>query len=115
MSLCDFCGSPDVRWTYPARDFAVREQGIAITEGPTLITTQPFDLTQVSDGGWDACPACSALIERSDRERLARRCAKRIVRDHPGLGLSLHQATADARAIHDDFWSHREGQRVPAS
>lgn len=113
--VCDFCGSPDVRWTYPARDFAVHEQGLVITEAPTEITTKPFELTQISDGYWDACPACSALIERSDRTRLARRCGRRIVRDHPGSGISFKEATEGARSIQDDFWAHREGPRRPAT
>ena len=112
--VCDFCSAPDVQWSYPARDFIVREEGLVVGIGESELTAKEFILDQGSHGGWAACPACSALVERGDRERLARRSAKRLIRTHPELGLSLRQVLPDVRRRHDDFWANREGPRVSA-
>lgn len=95
--VCDFCGTPNVRWIYPTRDFSsdIVEDGAALT----------FN----SSGGWAACPTCHGLIERGERDSLARRSAD-LYQDqtdvpYPALLASL-------RALHDDFWANREGSPV---
>lgn len=101
---CDFCSSPDVQWSYPARDHVShlgREYGLDFQLGST--------------GGWTACPACHALIERGDRRRLATRSLRRLIRKEPGVAAHKAEMLAALRQIHDDFWQNREGPpaRVP--
>lgn len=81
--ICDFCASPDVRWSYPARDFDV----------PEAYST--------SVGPWAACPICHALIARGDRRALLRRSA-----DTGGIGL---RGVKVLQRIHHGFFTHREG------
>lgn len=89
--ICDFCGSPDPKWSFPARDFHLGAD-------------------RVSADGWAACPACHALVLRGDRDKLAMRSAKRIARAHR---LPLHGIPAQVRAMQDDFWANRLGDPVP--
>lgn len=51
---CDFCSSLEPAWVYPAGNFDVAE------------------LQWGSSGGWTACEACAALIEKGDHDRLVR-------------------------------------------
>ena len=104
-AICDFCSSPDVRWAFPARDFSTVIAGVSAKEVRTASLN--------SAGGWAACPACHALILRGDRDRLARRSAKRLIRQHPEM--SMRMVLAACRRIHDDFWSQREGAPIPTT
>lgn len=91
--ICDFCSSPDVRWRYPARDFV-----ISALEGAG------------SEGGWAACPACHALIERGLRDKLTERSARRFARKH---GIPVKAVKPQLRKLHDQFWANREGPPIP--
>jgi hypothetical protein len=53
--ICDFCGSPQVKWRYPTR--------------------MP-DANYVSPAGWEACDKCSELIEEGNYPALALRNPK---------------------------------------
>lgn len=97
MAECDFCGSPDVQWAYPARDFV-------------MLTAPEIPKDWGSKGAWAACPACHALIQRGLRDKLATRCAKRMARRH---GTSVRSVLSDVRRLQDAFWSSREGAPTP--
>jgi hypothetical protein len=106
---CDFCSSPDVRWAYPARDFVVDAETVARNVGaPELAGLIP---DWGSRGGWAACPACHALVQRGDRDRLAIRSAKRMRRVY--ASLSMREALTAVRRVQDDFWANREGAPEP--
>jgi len=115
--ICDFCSVPDVHWTYPCRDHQGSETAEALTVGSDgKVSFEKMVIDGYSSGGWACCNACHALIERGDRERLATRSAKRLIRklkaDQPWLVWSLSDATAHVRRIHDRFWANREGAAV---
>lgn len=92
--VCDFCSSPDVQWAYPAEDFVV--------SGSILPAN-----TAGSAGGWAACPACHALIERGDRVKLARRSARKFAKRY---GVPVGSIEPRLRELHDQFWAHRKGK-----
>lgn len=97
--VCDFCSAQPVKWLYPARDFT----------SPTPIP----NLRHGSRGDWAACDHCHDLIERGDRDGLARHAGKRYVRVY---GLPKNQAPRlayELRKMHDRFWSNREGAPQP--
>jgi len=65
-------------------------------------------------GGWAACPVCKMLVDRNDRERLARRSAKRLVKTHPHLSFKL--ALQAVRGTHNGFFLHRgPGPAIPTT
>lgn len=112
-AICDFCSSPDVHWSYPARDFTHHRELAALTIDMRTLETErhDIDLDAGSSGGWAACNVCHALIERGARERLARRSAKRMLRIH-GMNMSLRDALGLIRPFQDTFWANREGEPV---
>jgi hypothetical protein len=65
--ICDFCSSPDVRWSYTAEDFVIVEPRIEWG----------------SRGGWAACDTCHDFIEKGDREGLAKHSMERFFPTHP--------------------------------
>lgn len=95
---CDFCSAPEIKWSYPCRDFVMQ-----------MVPGMPGG---ASAGSWGACSACYSLIERGDRAGLAKRSAKKMVKKHPGLPLKL--ALQACRNSHDGFFAHREGPPVAA-
>lgn len=112
-AICDFCSSPDVHWTYPCRDHPRKgETAVAVYVKAGQLQSQAVHITGVQRGGWCACNACHALIERGARDRLARRSGKRLMRKHPDLKLVLGNATAHCRRMQDEFWSNREGAPI---
>jgi hypothetical protein len=106
---CDFCCSPDVHWSFPARDFTLDPGfGVAIVLEHSVVLMMPPDVPMT--GGWAACPACHALIIRGDRERLARRAARSAIKIGPEMANeSLSDVTRHMRALFDKFWANREG------
>jgi len=117
---CDFCTSPNTTWAYPCRDFKAKpETATALIETADGLHTTSAVLDLYSGGGWAACPVCHLLIQSGSRDRLARRSAKKLVRAMATDGrmaagaLSLSQATAHTRRLHDQFWTNREGPPVP--
>lgn len=116
--VCDFCSYADVHWSYPCRDHAQKtEHATALvlsTDESPRVDHQIID--GFSHGGWAACNVCHGLIERGDRERLAKRSAKRQVRklasQRPPVIWPLGDAIAHIRRLHDQFWENREGEPV---
>jgi hypothetical protein len=79
MPRCEFCGSRIVKWIYP--------------------TTQ---------GDWESCDKCHAVIEADDREALLDRASQIPV------PRTLSERYADkflerARRLHVEFWGTRSG------
>lgn len=116
--VCDFCSAEDVRWVFPCRDHRSTEHVESLV---IPADSSPFvsgaNIMATMSGDWAACPACHALILRGDRERLARRSAKRLQREYAkrNVFMSLKDLTAHIRRRHDDFWSNRQGPPFPAS
>lgn len=114
-AICDLCSSPDVHWSYPCRDHAQKTEHFTALglreDGSPAVEKMAID--GFSRGGWAACNPCHALIERGDRDRLARRSAKRMLKKQNLVGvMSLSDAIAHIRRIQDQFWSHREGPPI---
>lgn len=97
VPVCDFCSATPVEWDYPARDLSHDD------------TYQGRRVTLNSSGEWAACEECHRLIERGDRDGLARRSRDRYAEQHGAGVLSLGMA----RRIHDAFWSNRQGPPTP--
>ena len=86
--ICDFCSSPDVVWSYPAKDFEA-----------------PMDIGARCAGSWLACEVCHELIERRDRGALAERSLTA-----PGMRTIPPDAAMNfARRLHALFLGHRTG------
>lgn len=113
-AICDFCSSPDVHWSFPARDFVRNREvrGMALHTAPALIEFSEGSFTHGSHGGWAACNVCHRLIVRGDRVKLTRRSAKAILRKHPDARMSLANAITLIRPLHDDFWRNRQGAPI---
>lgn len=113
--ICDFCSSHDPQWAYPCRNHSHTENINAVVAKRDDLSDMRFErmnIKAISDGAWAACPACHMLIERGDRERLARRSAKRLLKNidpEMARAWSLGNATEHIRRIHDAFWENREG------
>ncbi len=87
---CDFCSGPNPCWSYTATDFTVLQ-------------------VLVSQGSWDACDECAALIERNDREGLVVRAVNALIAIHPNLAAERAWCLTMARRVHEDFWANRTG------
>jgi hypothetical protein len=86
--ICDFCGSASPAWEYPCESFTVP----GIPPGK-------------STGGWIACDDCHAVIEKNDREALARRGLL-----NPSVSIiGPKAALAGVREIHQQFFDRRGG------
>jgi hypothetical protein len=97
--VCDFCSSPDPRWSYPTASFVFR--------------TELID--HASDGAWAACDACRSLIECNDHAGLTDRSLtawRSVMVDDvaPEEEAMLHQMLA---ALHEAFWRERLGPSYP--
>ena len=91
---CDFCSGGPVEKVYPTPDYVMQQA----EEGARIVQ-------QVSSGGgWAACAACAALVDRGDREALAVRAAKLL----RVPGLSREGVLDVIRAQHAKFFAHRE-------
>lgn len=113
-AVCDFCGSIDVHWSFPCRDFTHERKlslGILSAAGAEA---RDVNLTGASAGGWAACNVCAALIKRGDRDRLAKRSARTNQRKMAARGtvIGLASIIKLIRPFHDDFWANREGEPV---
>lgn len=114
--ICDFCSSPDVAWVFPCRDFQDEAQvGAVMFQANSSPRVSSSDMTGVFVGDWACCPACHALILRGDRERLARRSAKRVVRKYAAQNVffSFKDLLAHIRKRQDNFWANRQGPPFP--
>ncbi len=114
---CDFCSSPDVRWAFPCRDFVQEEKVLAVGQDNTTgeLAFARVDITAGMHGGWAACPACHALVERGLRDKLVRRSARKMQKAGKLPRVPLEQVVALLRPLHDTFWANREGRPVPAT
>lgn len=105
-SECDFCGSPKIRWAYPADDFTIGAVvGITPKEGAVPKVLQPIG----SSGPWAACDECAAFIERDDYGALR----ARALEQNAASGL-LEPSTARVllTTLHAGFKKHRTGPRM---
>lgn len=110
MQRCDFCSSADVRWVFPARSFVFERDFLVIGINENRISdVEALNFKGGYDGKWAACPACHALIVRGDRDKLARRSAKRMLKMPGAPPMSLGNAIDLIRGLQDEFWSRREG------
>lgn len=100
MVICDFCSAVPVVAAYPCCDFVIPETPAG------------------SRGAWAACVECADLIDRGQREALAYRAAcladRNLLSGGPAL-LSLPETEVLPlmRALHQLFFTHRNGDPVP--
>jgi hypothetical protein len=105
--VCDFCRAPDVKWTYPAKPFTL---GVG-SDADGLIAAIG------SDEWWAACDACHALIERGDKDEVARRAIRTseregaLSRDPKMRGVVIHGIVM----IHSAFYENRTGPALPSA
>ena len=104
---CDFCGGPNITWTYPCEAFDLPE---------------PY--RSGSSGDWAACDPCSAIIETvplpiagnpaagSRLADLAQRSIDRIYPQGPPSAQELMSCGMFLYALHTGFFAHRKGPRV---
>jgi hypothetical protein len=103
--ICDFCLSPNVRWSYPA--------------APMPVASAIIDAT---DDDWAVCAGCSALIDAGDIIGLA----DRVVREQPlnvppgsmsdgGVVVYPHPSVSRRMAMENivRFMAARRGPPVP--
>lgn len=67
QEICDFCLSPEIAWSYPAREMRI--------DGHAIINK--------SDDEWGACEECAELIEARDVGGLVERCVRMQPFHHP--------------------------------
>lgn len=96
-AICDFCSSPNVRWSYPAEDFVyvgITGSGIA------------------SHGSWEACDVCHGMIERGDHALLVKHSVERL--GLPNLPAeSIPGFEIDIAGLHSAFFKQRTGDPLP--
>ena len=93
--ICDFCLSPDVRWSFPCRDFKI----------PTP------DTDIISVNGWAACETCYAFVEAGDRTGLYHHSVAGMRAHHPNdsrAGIAIGAGLAQG-----GFWANRLGPGEP--
>jgi hypothetical protein len=97
--ICDFCSSPDVKWSYDVEDFNLsvdREWG--------------------SRGNWAACQTCYDLIENGTPQQLAMHSLKTFfisrpeVPDQPEIRSKVYE---HVRTVHGEFWKMKRGKATP--
>jgi hypothetical protein len=100
--VCDFCSTPEVKWMYPADDIAVD----ALQWG--------------SRGEWAACDTCHALIESSERDKLAEHSLSNFIKFNPEMPVASdsemrREIAKGIRALHEAFFLARIGkaERTP--
>lgn len=106
---CDFCNIvlTDHGWDCPARDIDYPEQRTGLDSGEVI---------DGSIGSWLACDECATCVRNGDRETLV---ARAVIANYgpdqplPAFALTVpRQFMDDLRDLHDQFWSHREGEPV---
>lgn len=116
-AICDFCNSPDVHWSFPARDFT-RHSQVGITGfGRDSVIFDDVRLHSTSHGGWAACNVCYRLIIAGKRRQLARRSTARSFkrfRDEEGYDLPIRfeDVLVMVRNRQDEFWANRKGPPI---
>lgn len=86
--ICDFCGAPDPKWSYPCEDFDVMGVG--------------------SVGAWDACSRCRDCIDQGGRLSLYKRAIT-------GFGITNERDLLFAREVQRGFFAHKLGPAMPAA
>jgi hypothetical protein len=106
---CDFCNVvlTDHGWDCPARDIDYDEPRTRLGGG---------DVVDGSIGSWLACDECAACVRNGDRETLV---ARAVIANYgpseplPSFRFKIpRRLLVDLRDLHDQFWSHREGEPV---
>lgn len=99
--ICDFCSATDCAFSYPTRDVNLSTLAALSNKSGGIISLN-------SRGWWLACQTCHELIQKGDRDGLAKRstdsqkAAMKAIPYELLLGLVRH--------MHDQFWKSREGQ-----
>lgn len=96
--LCDFCSTPAVAWSYPARTFVTCVIGGIISE---------------SLGAWVACTTCKDLIEAGNRRGLAEHSLEAFLVAQPQLAAVRDDLFVQLLVVHAGFFAHRTGDPVP--
>lgn len=97
-SICDFCSTQPVTWSYPARSF------IAYVVG---------GIGGESVGSWAACEICHLLIESGDTEALADRAVETLSVRHPEIKALGKELLQEMKILHRSFLDHRVGSALP--
>jgi hypothetical protein len=98
--VCDFCNSPVVVWSYPARD-----------SNMILLETMESNTFLGNRGGWAACEKCSELIEAGDEKGLLEWSLK-TMREKNKKNMPDEIIRKVMRQVHRAFWENRLGERV---
>lgn len=92
--MCDFCSSPEVAWSYDARDFEVVEP----------------EVHWGSRGGWAACEACHNFIEAHDKKGLCEHSVKMFYEIHTDMAdIPKAFVRAQVMMMHEVFFTVRVG------
>jgi hypothetical protein len=95
---CDFCSDKPIRWGYTAM--------------PSLaIMTGPVTLIHEEDGRWAACEICHDLIEKRDKDALAKHSLAEFNKHYPGVMTNMPEEMLlkSFREVHDIFWLGYDG------
>jgi hypothetical protein len=105
--MCDFCGDPQPRWSFPCRDFAlhVATEG---PEGPEGVSERRME------GAWLACDPCRPLIEAQDWPGVAYRLGQHSEPEERDLDRATLQSLGEAMAVMwTRFHANRTGPPTP--
>lgn len=101
VSVCDFCGEPEVHWRFPCRAFEMPSPA----PGPV----------RLSGDDWAACDPCKELIEADDLKALSRRAVDLAIKRKPRLKRGRVEIEAVTRRLHRDFAANRTGPAIRLS
>lgn len=98
VTVCDFCGCDEPRWSLPAGEHA-------------LVLSEPADGMPgyVTSWPWLACDTCRVFIDNDRWLELLGRAVARIALANPGLRIY----PADVAKVHGTFRDARSGPAVP--
>ncbi len=94
---CDFCGSPEVVWAYPASDF-LADTG-----------------TVESLGAWCACEPCKMFIDGGDLETLNKRALTQKACVEAAKLIGWKEVARMTAAFHQKFMKHKLGEGEPVN
>lgn len=100
--VCDFCSKPvtvETAWDCPARDF---DAGIPVPHRPGF--------NHHSHGGWCACETCVTFVRSGRRRALTAFSVQKLIEREPDMRRFRRELMIALGELHDDFWSHREGE-----
>ena len=101
---CDFCGSDEPSWVYPADSF---------------ISESPVDgRRSSSEGGWVACAVCKSVVDEGSTKKLVDHAIREFFYKRPGLAARLGPAKLkelrrEIAVMYQTFKKSRHGKAVP--